>query len=840
VETSTPGEILTFYSYKGGTGRSMAVANYACWLVRRFPVPSQRVLLIDWDLEAPGLQRYFAEKAGLPENADRPGIINYFAGLHERLESEPELLNSLASDESGQALHEAFPLDGYLIRDVVAGADLIKAGRLDSDYAQLVSTFNWIEFYSKYGILFNVFRRWLELNYVYCLIDSRTGFNDISGVCTMLMPEKLVTVFTPNRQNVYGVLDLAERAVNYRRASGDFRPLSVFPLPSRIDNAELELKKDWREEYQKAFETRLRNIYQLETCDLSDYFDKVQLPHVSYYAYGEEIALLKEKRRDDLSLSGAYEKFFKRLTERETAWDTSEEAEPTADKVPVVMPVTAPAERVEAGIYTGIYISYAHEDDITLMEEQSGWITTFHLALSTRLGQFLGKDVRIWRDETPGGEDYLNSYLITKIHEAAVFIPIVSPRYLNSETCMKELIEFVRAKGHEGLTLGNSSRIFKVIKTIVEREKQPLELRQLLGYEFYEMEPDRGRAREFAHNLGPGSDSKFWNKIDDLAWDIKQVIEKQEAVPPEASSSVPFEKPGVYLADVTSDLAAERDNIKRELQHYGYKVLPDRELPLEGAALEVAVREHLARCALSIHLVGSRYGLIPEGPGRRSVVQIQEELAAERATVDPAFSRLIWMPPGISPAEEIQQKFIQSLQNNIGAGAELLQRTLEEFKTRILEKLSRIQPTKLMSQSGDDLTRVYVYLIYDSRDMAAVAPIEEYLFDRGYEIISSLGEGEGAQSAKYHRENLLNCDAVLIYYGNGNQLWLRSRLWDLQKVKGWGRTTPMSATAVYLGLPNNQEKTRFKTREALVLNGQDLDPATALQPFVAQIESSTT
>src|SRR6266481_2395162 len=50
------GTILTFYSYKGGSGRSMALANVA-WILAS---NGKRVLVIDWDLEAPGLHRYFA------------------------------------------------------------------------------------------------------------------------------------------------------------------------------------------------------------------------------------------------------------------------------------------------------------------------------------------------------------------------------------------------------------------------------------------------------------------------------------------------------------------------------------------------------------------------------------------------------------------------------------------------------------------------------------------------------------------------------------------------------------------------------------------------------------
>ena len=47
--------IVTFYSYKGGVGRSMAMANVADILARR----GARVLMIDFDLEAPGLEQYF-------------------------------------------------------------------------------------------------------------------------------------------------------------------------------------------------------------------------------------------------------------------------------------------------------------------------------------------------------------------------------------------------------------------------------------------------------------------------------------------------------------------------------------------------------------------------------------------------------------------------------------------------------------------------------------------------------------------------------------------------------------------------------------------------------------
>ena len=50
-------EVITFYSYTGGAGRSMALANVACMLARHCP-PDRGVLMVDWNLDAPSLHRF--------------------------------------------------------------------------------------------------------------------------------------------------------------------------------------------------------------------------------------------------------------------------------------------------------------------------------------------------------------------------------------------------------------------------------------------------------------------------------------------------------------------------------------------------------------------------------------------------------------------------------------------------------------------------------------------------------------------------------------------------------------------------------------------------------------
>ena len=98
-----------------------------------------------------------------------------------------------------------------------------------------------------------------------------------------------------------------------------------------------------------------------------------------------------------------------------------------------------------------------------------------------------------------------------------------------------------------------------------------------------------------------------------------------------------------------------------------------------------------------MHLVGRRYGSTPEDDAR-SIVKLQERLSAERSQSDPAFRRLLWIPPGLGNADleisdDRQKTFIADLQTKVMPGAEVLQTSIEDLKTRIMEKLN-LQPAR--------------------------------------------------------------------------------------------------------------------------------------------------
>jgi hypothetical protein len=146
-----------------------------------------------------------------------------------------------------------------------------------------------------------------------------------------------------------------------------------------------------------------------------------------------------------------------------------------------------------------IFISYAHIDNEPLVEEYPGWVTAFHRVLEKRLRQLLGEEPSIWRDTELRGNDLFDDEIADRFRDARLFISVVSPRYVRSDYCQKELREFLEAAGgSERVKVGNRSRVFKVIKTPVGLEDQPESIRAMLGYAFFLEDPDTRRARELA------------------------------------------------------------------------------------------------------------------------------------------------------------------------------------------------------------------------------------------------------------------------------------------------------------------------------------------------------
>src|SRR5436305_3654371 len=186
-------------------------------------------------------------------------------------------------------------------------------------------------------------------------------------------------------------------------------------------------------------------------------------------------------------------------------------------------------------------------------------------------------------------------------------ISVVSPPFINSRLCQREVERFWHgAEQTGGLYIEDKSRLLKVLKTAVSEQQMPRQLLDifspLFGFEFFELDGETGRVREFDETFGPVLKQRFFERVYDLAYDacqvlslLKQVRAARQGVSSEASDP---NRRWIYLATTTSDVADERDRIKRELLERGQVVLPEAPLPMLSRDVETMARDCLAKCTI--------------------------------------------------------------------------------------------------------------------------------------------------------------------------------------------------------------------------------------------------
>ncbi|HYV91305.1 MAG TPA: hypothetical protein VE978_05965 [Chitinophagales bacterium] len=501
-----------------------------------------------------------------------------------------------------------------------------------------------------------------------------------------------------------------------------------------------------------------------------------------------------------------------------------------------------------------IFISYAHIDDEPMSEGMKGWISEFHKSLEVRLSQLLGSHPVIWRDARLQGNDFFGPEIVAQFPKLKVMMSIITPRYVKSDWCTKEVEEFFKAANETGgISIENKARIFKILKTPVKLDAQPEKIREILGYEFYKEDPTTGRFKEFDRIFGQEIEQAYWAKLDDVAHDVAQLIEKlgtsvtpstngnkpevkTTSVPDTTSANGSAAKRKIYLADTTYDLRDYHESLKRELEDNGFSVVPNKNMTPVADIFKSEVETFINDAILSIHLIGSSYGLVPEGTDK-SIIVLQNEIAAKQSAAR-SLNRLIWIPPTTKSDDARQQSFIEQLKHSeeLQQDSDLLEGTVEEFKFAIFdnirkqeakekEKENALEKEKQKENSaggsfteGDAGPRL-IYIICDQRDLSDTKALEDYLFDSGHEVMLPIFEGEEAQLRKEHEENLRQCDAVILYYGNANELWLRSMTRDLLRLPALGRAKPLLSKIAYLANPSTPQKERFRSNELTVING---------------------
>ncbi len=212
--------VVTFYSFKGGVGRTMALVNVGAYLASS----GRRVLLVDFDLEAPSLPTYDLAR---PPNIQHPGVVEFVTKFLDTSEV-PDINEFIYPSDS-------FPSGGKLW--------VMPAGLQDDSYEQRLNAINWSELYEKrdgYLLMEDLRLQWeKQLGVEYVLIDSRTGYTDIAGICTRQLPDAVCAIFMPNKQNLDGLLKITKK-VREQSSIPDLRNPKLMFVASNVPDLDDE------------------------------------------------------------------------------------------------------------------------------------------------------------------------------------------------------------------------------------------------------------------------------------------------------------------------------------------------------------------------------------------------------------------------------------------------------------------------------------------------------------------------------------------------------------------------------------------------------------------------
>lgn len=266
------GKVITFYSYKGGVGRSFALANVGVVLAQW----GFKVLLVDWDIEAPGLNYYFPEQASRSK-----GVVDFLGQHHGDIDWR---------DFAAQIANEGWESNLYLMPAI--------GPQHERSLATKVQQLDWKRLFRNHRLgerLENLRAQWIE-SFDFVLLDSRTGITDFSGVTTALLPDAICFMFTANEQSLMGCKSVVRRAMSARKNLPIDRPaLLPIPIPSKFErNDEYAQARYWQDRFASEL-SDLCKSWIPKNVDLRKIIDLITVPYVARWNFGEELSCAVEK-----------------------------------------------------------------------------------------------------------------------------------------------------------------------------------------------------------------------------------------------------------------------------------------------------------------------------------------------------------------------------------------------------------------------------------------------------------------------------------------------------------------------------------------------------------------
>ena len=452
---------------------------------------------------------------------------------------------------------------------------------------------------------------------------------------------------------------------------------------------------------------------------------------------------------------------------------------------------------------TDLFVSYAHVDDLPLEPGRPGWVTTLVNSLNSLLAQRLGRgeSISLWMDHQLPGHVELTPEIESKLGESSVLLIVLSPAYLASTWCLKEMSFFNNTVRRRGGRVG--ARIFLVEFDQVER---PHDLGELKGYRFWAKDP-LGRSTRTLGVPRPGPEDRgYFDLLYDLRHDLAEALTRlKTGADNVAVSDEARDRPVVFLAEVTDDLDDQGEEVRRYLLQAGLAVVPEDIYPRDPAAFRALADRDLAHATLFVQLLGGLAGKRLLGASQ-TIVGLQHECAVDRGV-----PVLQWHARGLDLASVPHPDHRARLE-----GPSVIATDLQEFKSLVVQKVRELTAPKPAAPRADNDADTLVFVNAEEADLDLAKRIGSLLFRHGIGYVLPNRSRRPAEARKALDGYLLNCDGLVLVHGT-NPDWVFEQVIRFRKIKP-RRETPIMAIGICDGPPPEKEECHFGLPGLRVIN----------------------
>ncbi len=413
------------------------------------------------------------------------------------------------------------------------------------------------------------------------------------------------------------------------------------------------------------------------------------------------------------------------------------------------------------GFKHDVFLSYAHIDDEPIPGSTEGWVTTLVNNLQWQLAQLCGRRdaFGLWMDRDLARHVDFPPQILSSLRDSAILMVIFSPGYLASDWCLRERKTFlneVKKRRDQG------SGVFIVERDQVPLEERPEELEGLIGYEFWEA--PLGRPPRI---LGyPNRTDAYFDKLNDLARGLHKELVRLKGECIGGAPPPPDNRPVIFLAEVTDDLDKQRDQVKRYLDQHGLRVLPDGWYPRDAQAFQEAADRDLSLCTAFVQLLGRFRGRSLLGSSFSYVAMQQQRAIAARKPI------LQWRDPGLDLG-----LIDDSEHRALIEGGTVQAVDLETFKREIVKSTEQAKEPQ-QRPAGQP----FVFVDIGHEDLSIAENLYEILERHGCAYAIPMQEGKADAVRKDLEANLLDCDGLIVVYGQIPEVWVREQLRQWRKM----------------------------------------------------------